>query len=331
MTIYSIAEEAGVSASTVSRVINNKPGVNPETRKKIQELLERRHYHPDVAARGLVSGDTRIIGILVADIRNTHYTEGAYYIERAMSQSGYNSLIFNTGNDAPSIRKSVESLMCRKPAAVAMIGSTFQTGAVEEIIRDYLRDTPVVIANGILDLPNVYGVVSDEEQGVENCIRYLTKRGKKKIAFINDADTASNRSKLRGYTKGIRENIGDRCEPIVVNMESNNSRADSINATRQLLDQYGDVDGIIYASDFIAAAGLTALRERGKRIPEDIAVIGINNSAYAEISYPRLTSLDNKLARVSEICARTIRAVLEGEDVPHTRKIYSDIVPREST
>ena len=80
MTIYDIAKEAGVSASSVSRVINNKTGVNPEVRKKVQKLLKKYHYTPDAAARGLGSQSSRIIGILIADIRNIHHTDGAYYI-----------------------------------------------------------------------------------------------------------------------------------------------------------------------------------------------------------------------------------------------------------
>ena len=89
MTIYDIAKEAGVSASSVSRVINNKTGVNPEVRKKVQKLLKKYHYTPDAAARGLVSQSSRIIGILIADIRNIHHTDGAYYIERKLAALNY--------------------------------------------------------------------------------------------------------------------------------------------------------------------------------------------------------------------------------------------------
>ena len=97
MTIYDIAKEAGVSASTVSRVINNKPGVRKETKKKIQQLLAKYNYSPNEAARGLVTQASKIIGILVDDIRTIHHTDGAYIIERELVKLGYCCIIFNTG------------------------------------------------------------------------------------------------------------------------------------------------------------------------------------------------------------------------------------------
>ena len=88
-TIYDIAKEAGVSASTVSRVVNNKPGINEKTRKKVQQLLEKYNYIPNEAARGLVTQSSRIIGILIEDIRVFHHTESAYVIEQEMTRLGY--------------------------------------------------------------------------------------------------------------------------------------------------------------------------------------------------------------------------------------------------
>lgn len=88
MTIYDIAREAGVSASTVSRVINHKPGIKESTRQRVQELLERYHYTPDISARGLVTQASRFIGILIEDIRVEHHTESAYVLEQAMTAQG---------------------------------------------------------------------------------------------------------------------------------------------------------------------------------------------------------------------------------------------------
>ena len=97
MTIYDIARIAGVSASTVSRVVNNKPGIKEETRKQILALLEQYDYSPNETARGLVNKASRMIGILIADIRYAHHVDIAYYIEEEMGKHGYCSLILNTG------------------------------------------------------------------------------------------------------------------------------------------------------------------------------------------------------------------------------------------
>lgn len=330
MTIYSIAEEAGVSASTVSRVINNKPGVNAKTRELVRGLLEKYHYRPDVAARGLVKGNTKIVGILIADIRNPHYTEGAYIIERSISKSDYNTLIFNTGTETAAIKKSIDSLVSRKPTAVVMIGSTYQTSSVKKLIQENIPDIPVVLVNGYIDLPNVYGLVVDEQKGVEGCVDFLAAKGHRRVVFVNDANTVSNMKKEQGYIDGVIRHGGE-WTPVVVTLAAVNSREESIRETKRLLETHPETNAIIYANDLIATGGITALRELGKRVPEDVSVIGINNSPYAEICYPRLTSLDNKQIGLSTTCAQIILNALNNEQVPHRYLIYSDLVERDST
>lgn len=330
MTIYSIAEEAGVSASTVSRVINKKSGVNPETRKKVMALLEKYHYFPDIAARGLVSGNTRIIGILVTDIRVMHHTEGAYVIEQEFAKRGYNSLIFNTGSDALSQRKNIQSLASRKPAAVVMIGSTFQSEEVRRCIETYLTEVPIVISNGFLDLPNVYGVLADEKEGVESCVHLLVQKGRRHIAFVNDAVTVSSDLKEQGYREGLARYCPDQ-PPVVARFTVTGSHEQSKAATKVLLDEHPRTDAIIYATDLIAAGGLAGIREKGRTVPDDIAVIGIDNSVYAEICYPQLTSLDNKLLALNTSCAGMVLNLFDGKPTPHKSLIYSEIVQRSST
>ena len=125
MTIYDIAKEAGVSGSTVSRVINNRPGINAETRKRVQAVLAKYDYSPDEAARGLVSRNSGMIGILVSDIRNLHYIEGAYIIEEKMLESGYCSIILNTGDDSSGRAGYIKLLASRRVKGAVLIGSSF--------------------------------------------------------------------------------------------------------------------------------------------------------------------------------------------------------------
>ena len=97
VTIYDIAREANVSASTVSRVINGKAGVNEQTRNRVLELLQKHHYTPNESARELVNRASKLVGILIADIRNLHHMEGAYYIQSELEKQGYCGIVMNTG------------------------------------------------------------------------------------------------------------------------------------------------------------------------------------------------------------------------------------------
>lgn len=153
MTIYDIAKEAGVSASTVSRVINNRPGVSIEVRRKVQRILKKYDYFPSETARGLVNQTSKIIGILVDDLRTSHHTEGAYIIERELAKLGYCCIILNTGTDDKSKADYLKVLKQRRVDGAVLMGSSFQSQEVEKAITKYLPNRPVVMANGYLDLP----------------------------------------------------------------------------------------------------------------------------------------------------------------------------------
>ncbi|HPU01901.1 MAG: LacI family transcriptional regulator [Firmicutes bacterium] len=327
MTIYDIAKKAGVSASTVSRVINNKPGVREETKKRIQQLLIKYNYSPNEAARGLVTQASKIIGILVDDIRTIHHTDGAYIIERELVKLGYCCIIFNTGTDEASKAKYINILKRRRVEGAVLIGSSFQVKAVEQAIKKYLNDTPVVMANGYLDLPNVYGILADEQNGVANCVKLLYDKGHRRPAFVIDLHTPSNLAKKAGYEQAVQSlGLGD-----ILVYETNRTLQGGYNVTKKIMQEHPEVDGIIYAVDLLAAAGTRALLDMGISIPKQVAVIGIDNSIYAEICNPKLTSLDNKLLNLSMTAAHTLISALAGGQPNKKILIFSSIEERETT
>ncbi|HOA34769.1 MAG TPA: LacI family DNA-binding transcriptional regulator [Bacillota bacterium] len=328
MTIYDIAKEAGVSASTVSRVINNKPGVRKETKKKIQQLLAKYNYSPNEAARGLVTQASKIIGILVDDIRTIHHTDGAYIIERELVKLGYCCIIFNTGTDEASKANYINILKRRRVEGAVLIGSSFQVKAVEQAIKKYLSDTPIVMANGYLDLPNVYGILADEQNGVANCVKLLFDKGYRRPAFVIDLHTPSNLAKKAGFEQAVQSLAPG--EEILV-YETERTLQGGYKVTQKIVRERPDVDGIIYAVDLLAAAGTRALIDMAISIPEQVAVIGIDNSIYAEICNPKLTSLDNKLLNLSMTAAHNLISALNGKQPNKKILIFSSIEERETT
>lgn len=328
MTIYDIAKEAGVSASTVSRVINNKPGIHPETRKKVEKLLNKYHYSPSETARGLVNQASRIIGILVADIRTIHHTDGAYFIERELTKLGYCCIIFNTGTDDESKAEYIKILNRRRVEGAVLIGSSFQTDTVKHAIERYLPNAPIVMANGCLDLPNVYGVLADEVNGVSNCVKLLYSKGHKRPAFVIDLYTPSNKLKMLGFRQAVKE-LGLMEDPWIY--ESESTLKGAYDVTKRIIKEHPDVDGIIYSVDLLATSGVRALVDMNVRIPQQVSVIGIDNSIYAEICNPKLTSLDNKLLDLSITSARILIDALKKRPISKKILIFSSIAERETT
>ena len=176
---------------------------------------------------------------------------------------------------------------------------------------------------------NIYGVTADERGGFMNAVRMLAAKGRKNLVFITNRLTPSNREKLEGFKAGVKLYL-DNGRPDFVEVESG-SIGDIEQATCNVLKTRPKTDAILYSEDFIALAGLHALYELGIKVPDQVAVLGMNNSRYAGISNPTLTSIDNMLYDTSLIAVRNLLDVLNGERVNHRMSIGSELVERSST
>lgn len=328
VTIYDIAKMAGVSASTVSRVVNNKENVSAKTRARVIKLLAEHNYVPNEAARGLVMQSSHMVGVLISDIRTTQHTDGIYYIERELSAHGYSCLIHNTGRDESNWVSYIQAMSQRKIEALVLMGSIYQSEVVKEAVQLYLPSIPVVICNGYFNAPNVYGLVSDEKNGVMECVALLSRKGRKHPAFIMNRTTPSNEQKKLGFEEGMAKYYpGEK----LIEVESGNTIADINQTTNDVMQEHPEIDAIVYSEDMLAMVGLRTLADRGKKVPEDVALIGINNSDYAKLSIPTLTSLDNMMYDVSMTAARNIIALLSGQRISKKMLICTEIVERQST
>lgn len=327
-TIYDVAAKAGVSAATVSRVVNNRPGVNKATKAKVQKVLDEFHYVPNETARSLVKETSKMIGILISDIRTTHHTDAIYYIERALSERGYYCLIFNTGTEERAMAKNIQTLGMRNVDAAVLIGSIYQNALVQEAIETYLPRVPVVLLNGYLDTPNVYGIVADEEEGLVNCVKFMKNKGRKNPVYVYDYDTPSGRHKQNGFERGMAEYYGKKNHTVFKTDGTYNS---AYNIVKTIVEQYPQTDAILFSDDKLAIIGARCLTDLKVDMPGRMAIMGINNSQYAQICIPSLTSLDNMIYDLSLIAVRNLMALMEGERVNRRMMIYSEIVEREST
>ena len=327
-TIYDIAKMANVSPSTVSRVVNNQPNVKKATRAKIMKLLEEYSYTPNETARALVTQSSHMIGILISDIRTTHHTDGIFYLQRELSRHGYSCLIYNTGVEEAEQAGYIQVLGQRKVDVAVLMGSVYQTEGVKRAVKKYLSSIPVFICNGYLELPNVYGIIADERGGVADCVKLLAGKGRSELAFIVNHYTPSNILKRKGFEDGLADFCPGR-EPLI--FESGAATQQIYDATQQLKLSHPEVNGIIFSEDMMAVVGIRALKEMGVAVPEDVAVVGINNSRFTEMCTPTLTSLDNMLYDLSLTVAKDVFSVLQGEHINKKVMIYSRIVERQST
>lgn len=326
MTIYDIAKEAGVSASTVSRVINKKSCVSVKSAKKINAILKKYNFSPSDTARGLVNQSPKIIGILVSDIRNLHYCNGAYIIEQEFILHGYCSIIMQTGKTQDEQAIAIQRISSRKVDGLVLIGSTFMNEKVKNALSTFINSIPIVIVNGMIDLPNAYGILADEKKGIAESVSTLISKGKKHIAFVNGDNSYSNNIKLEGYLEGIKTH---NFESLVVSTNSNDEGGYEI--TKDLMEKYPQTDAIIYAVDVLAAQSLRFFYDANIAVPEKVSVLGVDNSLFCLLTNPKLSSLDTKLQQVSLIASHTLYDAILKKDITKNCKIGVELIEREST
>ncbi len=330
MTIYDIAKEAGVAASTVSRVVNNKPGVKEETKERVKALLEKYNYTPNITARGLVMQSTKLIGILVQDIRVSHHIGSAFIVETEMTKLGYSCITMGTGHTGRQKAEAICKLEQRRVEGVVMIGSMFECPEVIEAIQQHLRDIPVVLINGTISLPNVSCILADEYQGVRDCVSLLHRKGKKNLVFVLDNTSPSNEHKRRGFVDEMKK-VGVKEDDILYYEGYEGSVKGGYTATKEVLREHPETEGIIYVTDLIGVGGVRAAYDLGRKVPEDLLLVGIDNSVYGEICMPKLTTLDNRLEDSSHMAAKFLKEGLEGKINAQKLYLETEIIEREST
>ena len=249
-------------------------------------------------------------------------------MEREFAKLGYCCIIFNTGGASGAKADYIRMLSQRRVEGAVLIGSTFQTKEVEEAISQYLPQTPIIIANGYLELPNVYGVLADERSGVSNLVRLLFSKGHTHLVFVNSYYTPSSLSKIKGFEEELRRQ-GVEQPAVVYDTEATLDGAYEV--TKRLMKEHPETDGIVYSVDLLASGGGRALMDMGYKVPERVAYTGIDNSIYTEISTPKITSLDNKLLELSLTAARLLMDALEGRQTTKKMLVFSTVMERETT
>lgn len=326
MNIYDIAREAGVSITTVSRVINKKGYVSEKTRKKTQDVLDRNEYHPSDIARGLVSGSMKTVAIVVVDVRVPHYALTSYIMEQRLSDEGYMVLVCNTGEKEEDCRKYLCMLANRHVDGIILVGSIFNRLCDEETLN-LLSDIPIVMANGKIDRDNIHAVLVDEAYGMELATEHLYERGRRKLAYVIDKDTNAADRKRKGFLREMKRLGYEDPEKDVYHTSYGLEGGAQI---AEVLREKG-YDGVVFGEDLTAVGALNQWKKDGVKIPEEISLIGCNNSEYSYVCSPALTTVNNKGEVLSELTVRMLLDVLEKKKELASLIVLPELVVRETT
>ena len=330
MTIYDIAREAGVSGSTVSRVLAGVAGVSADKRARVMRIVEKYNFRPNALARGLANAKSHVIGIVTADICNPYYGELFICCEKAARAAGYTLLLFNSESRE---RDSffLEKLQEQKVDGIIQIG-----GMVDDLITDMayaekvnqvMTTVPVIVA-GKVEGTDCRMVRIDQAMTMELIMEYLLSLGHERIALVGGRmNVLSTYVKFMRYKQILRDN-GIAFDPSLVAEDGGYRKESGYTLMNRMFDR-GVVPTAVIAINEPAAAGvLQSIHEHDYKVPEDISLVSYDNTYIAELLTPHLTSIDYDYENFGKKLVDT--AVIEGKKVEMLQTVTPRLVIRDS-
>jgi DNA-binding LacI/PurR family transcriptional regulator len=328
--IRTVAALAKVSIATVSRTINRSPAVSDRLSKRVWQAIEQLNYFPNTHARSLVSGRSRILGIIVENITNPFFPELIQSFEEIAVAHGYEILVSSSNSDPAVLTSCVRRMLERKVEGVAVLSF-----GAEEPVLDQLahRDIPMVLAEFRLDDPKVSTILLDYRTGIRAAIGHLVDLGHSKIAFLagphklhsaltreNDFRAAMQDAGLATQKKWIIE-----CDHTLKGGVAGFARLQALGARPT---------AIVCSNDMTAIGVLRAAYTDGLRVPDDVSVIGLDDIDFAEFTLPPLTTIRLSRADLARAAFEALRQQAEDSGNPKLQReflVSTNLVVRGST
>ncbi len=310
ITIYDIAERLNVSATTVSRGLQDHPTISKKTKQKIFDMVEELGYRSNNFARNLRNQRTNTIGVIVGKL-NSHFQSAAISgIAQHASKNGYNLLISQSfellSHEATSVKTMFDSRVDGLLVSVA-----YDTENLKHFGDFIKKKIPVVFFDRMLSQDQYTNIVIDNRKAAYKITKHLIEQGKQNIVHIT-APLVQNVyvDRLNGYKDALREaSIEFREENVVINTLS---MADGELAATELLKRKHLPDGVFVTNDICAVGCMLALKQAGVKIPEDIAFAGFNNDPVSRVVEPNLTTIDYDGYEMGEVAASHLISYLNG-------------------
>lgn len=330
MNIYDVAKKSGFSIATVSRVLNGSSRVSRRTRQRVLDAMDELGYVPNVFARSLGLNSMNMIGIMCADVSDTYLALAVYHLERKLRALKYDTLLCCTGYDHDSKVKSLDILLQKRVDAVFLVGSTYVEENDEEndYIRKAAKNVPVLVLNGQIIGENIYNFLCNDEEAVFDVTNAMIKNGIKNPICLYRRASFSGKRKMKGFCLALEENGIKNPENSLVECDTD------IDKTKEILVEHSKkekFDAVLATEDILAVAAVKYAGAKGLSIPNDLNIVGYNDSILAKTCQPELTSLDNNIEKLCDLSTGALMNVIKKERVSSENCIPVVLVKRQST
>jgi alanine racemase len=329
--LYDIARQAGVSEATVSRVLNDRPGVSPDTRQAVLTALDVLGYERPERLRKRSAG---LVGLIVPELDNPIFPAFAQVIESALAQTGYTPVLCTQTPGGVTEDEYVDMLLDRQVSGIVFVAGLHAdtTASRDRYERLVQRPLPIVLINGYADGIDAPFMSSDDRLAGQIAVSHLVALGHRRIGFISGPlRFVAVQRKLEGYHAALRSQLdvpADRLDELVsltlFGVEGGEA------AAGRLLDR--GVTGIVCGSDLMALGAIRAARRRGLAVPRDVSVVGFDDSPVIAFTDPPLTTLRQPVSAIGFAAVRALVDEINGFGAPRSEYLFTpELVVRGST
>lgn len=328
ITMNDVAEAAGVSRQTVSRVINDKGEISPDTRQHVMDVIQKLGYRPNRAARGLVMQRTNTVGLVIPDITNPFFSEVARGVQDLARTRDHNVFMGSTDEEPEETIRTLQSLAAQAVDGIIIFSHPLSHEKLENFANSF---RPIVTINLSFEHASVSTITVDNYQGAKLAVNHLVEQGHTAIAMLTGNSASPQKiRRVNGYTDALTAHglpvNQDWIIPCVPDMVNGHQTA------HQLLTNNPQITAIFAYNDLLALGALRACHELGRRVPQDCAVIGFDDIQLASMVTPSLTTVHyDKYGLGQKAMSRLFEMIENPEGNFPSIKIDVDLIIREST
>lgn len=310
-TIHDIAEKLKITASTVSRALNNNPRISEATKKKVLKAAKQLNYQPNHIASALRSGKSKLIGVIVPTANRNFFSSVIRGIEELANSLDYKIVISQSYDDFEKETQTVEALLnARVDGVIASIGKT--TEDYQHFHKIIEKGIPLVLFDRVSNEIDVSQVVIDDYLGAYQTVEHLIKNGARRIVHFSSSQRINiYKERKRGYEEAIKDH-GIELDSNLIRY-SNMQLEDGRKITEELLEEGVQFDAIFSSSDYSIMGAMQVLKEKGFKIPEQVKLAGFGNEPFTSFTEPTITTVDQKSIPMGKITAETFFELLNNE------------------
>jgi LacI family transcriptional regulator len=325
MDIREIARKAKVSTATVSRAINHVPTVDPQLAKRVWRVVDELGYYPNTQARALVSGRSRIFGLIVSEITNPFFPEIVQTFENLAVENNYEILVTSTVHDPKRMESSVRRMIERRVDGVAVL-----TFGMEETLIDHLRfrKVPLVFVDVGPDVPGIANISIDYLNGIRQAVQHLAALRHTRIAFVTGPLHLKSALARREAFKASMAEIGLSPDFIVV---GDHRMEGGMRALVELNRFPIRPTAVLCSNDMTAIGVMREAYDQQIKIPDDLSVVGFDDIRLAEFTIPPLTTVQMSQYELAKIAFQALLHEVESSGESHKYELITSLVLRRSS